>query len=71
MKYRDVPVRMTLAGGAHHHSLTDGNSLRNRFLNQTLDPGNTRILSLANPVSNQKHKVLCLATGQGITLARG
>ena len=30
-----------------------------------------RILSLANPVSNQNHKVLCRAIGQGITLARG
>ena len=30
-----------------------------------------RILSLANPVSNQNHKVLCLAIGHGITLARG
>ena len=30
-----------------------------------------RILTLANPVSNQKHKVLCRAIGQGITLARG
>nr|DAG58925.1 MAG TPA: hypothetical protein [Caudoviricetes sp.] len=26
---------------------------------------------LANPVSNQNHKVLCRAIGQGSTLARG
>ena len=40
MKYRNVPVRMTSTGGAHHHSMTDGKSLCNRSLNQTLDPGN-------------------------------
>ena len=47
-------------------------------LNQTLYPGRRRILLttswiliLANPVSNQNHKVLCRAIGQGITQARG
>lgn len=34
-KYRNVPVRMTSNGGAHHHSLMDGRSLCNRFSNQS------------------------------------
>lgn len=34
-KYRNVPVRMTSTGGAHHQSLTDGRSLYNRSLNQS------------------------------------
>ena len=48
------------------------------LLTRTLDPGTRHYYdrgpgsgTLANPVSNQKHKVLCRAIGQGITLARG
>ena len=48
------------------------------LLTRVLDPGNRHKYergpgsgTLANPVSNQKHKVLCRAIGQGITQARG
>ena len=48
------------------------------LLTRVVDPERRRILLttsgspiLANPVSNQNHKVLCRAIGQGITLARG
>ena len=48
------------------------------LLTRVDDPERRRILLttsgsslLANPVSNQNHKVLCRAIGQGITLARG
>ena len=48
------------------------------LLTRVVDPGVVVYLLttpgssiLANPVSNQKHKVLCRAIGQGITLARG
>ena len=48
------------------------------LLTRTLDPGTRHYYdlvpgsgTLANPVSNQKHKVLCRAIGQGITKARG
>lgn len=64
-KYRNVPVRMTFTGGAHHHSLTYGWSLCNRSLNQSSWSWSRRILLttpgssiLANPVSNQNHKVI-------------
>ena len=48
------------------------------ILTRVDDPERRRILLttsgsslLANPVSNQNHKVLCRAIGQGITQARG
>ena len=48
------------------------------LLTRTLDPGTRHYYdrgpgsgTLANPVSNQNHKVLCRAIGQGITQARG
>lgn len=77
-KYRNVPVRMTSTGGAHHQSLMNGRSLCNRSPNQSswdASPSNYDGESvpgiLANPVSNQNHKVLCRAIGQGITRVRG
>ena len=74
-----MPIRMTLTGGAHHQSMMDSNIYTTGSLTSFVDPGlfhrNTMdspgSSNLANPVPNQKHKVLCQAIGHGIAQARG
>nr|DAH97067.1 MAG TPA: hypothetical protein [Caudoviricetes sp.] len=57
MKYRNVPVRTTSTGGAHHHSLMDGNVYTTGFLTRVVDPEG--VVYYLRPLDHLFWRILC------------